>query len=127
MFKVGDRVRVKEGHFHVPPFTCGTVVESAAGREVVVAFDGWSDGWSEGIDGPTNQWGFDENILELVQPSAPAKFLVLYDDPMDQTFDTQEAAEAEAASLAREDLDAKYLILRVVATVNALITIERAA
>lgn len=126
-FKVGDRVRSK-GY---PKGLTGTVVRTNDdGFKVVVEFDRWTAGWSD--DGtPTNRWGFDDlGKLDLVLASPAAKFQVVYVDDDSLTFDTQEAAEAAAEDLARDEIGSKFAVLRVVAILSAtapVITGERFA
>jgi hypothetical protein len=131
-FKVGDRVRVKAWvSTHHPQTDLGTIVINGDAG-IAVEFPDWTGGHDADLgDLEENRWWVREDNIELASPTAAsspaARFQVVYIEDEDETFDTQEEAEAHAYELARDDPGAQFAVFKRLAIARPEVKIERFA
>ena len=137
-FKVGDRVRVRKWwNAHHRPELGIVVGELNDDDRHAVEFPGWMCGHDADIeDGSKSRWFvsvdemefvFSHPIDDLATSSSAAKFQVVYIEDEDETFDTQEAAEAHAYELAQGDPGAQFAVFKRLAIARPEVKIERFA
>jgi hypothetical protein len=140
-FRVGDRVRSTSDKPNGMTGVAGVagVVRGIDDDLYAVEFDGLEDGHGccGLVDYGRGLWMREDQIefvfshpiddLHPARSSPTAKFQVVYIEDEDETFDTQEEAEAHAYELAQGDPGAQFAVFKRLAIARPTVKIERFA